>query len=84
MKSKEVRNHQLKKDQRWYEVCFTFISPWKEEGVNGRRRVWINVYGVSLHAWFPQMFRKTGNMIGKVVEIDNSTVSQNDLRTVES
>lgn len=41
----------LKEDPEWRNLCFMFIRPWKELDVNNRRRVWLNVFGVPLHAW---------------------------------
>lgn len=38
------------------------------------------MYGVPFHAWCPQIFRKIGNHIGKVVEVDKFTSSKGDLR----
>lgn len=80
VESKETYKQLLKEDQEWVQVCFTFIRPWKEDDVIGRRRVWISVYGVPLHAWGRQLFRKIGNQFGKVVEIDEATLAKKDLR----
>lgn len=61
-------------------LCFSSIRSWKESDINGRGKAWINIYGVPLHAWNDQMFRKVGNRLGRVLEIDEATSSRLNLR----
>lgn len=75
----EESNNILNEDKDWLELCFTSVRRWKETDLNGRKRVWVNVYGVPLHAWCDQMFRRIGNKLGKVIEIDSTTSSRSVL-----
>lgn len=78
--SKVEKNMILNEDPEWLKLVFKFIRPWRESDLNGKRRVWIEVYGVPLHAWCPQFFTRIGNRLGKTVEVDELTMSKEDLR----
>lgn len=40
----------------------------------------MNVHGVPLHGWCPQLFKKIGNHFGKVVEVRKMTEAKKELR----
>lgn len=69
MNSKDDRYRLLQEDKLWLALTFNSIGPWKESEVSGRRRVWLDVHGVPIHAWSPQFFKKTGNKFGKIVKM---------------
>lgn len=77
--SVEEKQNILNEKKEWLNSCFNNIGKWEEYDVNGRRRVWVNIFGVPLHAWCDQMFRRIGNRLGRVLEIDVSTLSKSDL-----
>lgn len=79
LESKDEGDIILNEDSDWLKLCFSFIRPWEEEDINGRRRVWVHVYGVPLHAWCPQFFKRVGNRFGKVMDIDKNTLDRSDL-----
>lgn len=39
----------------------------------------MGVFGVPLHAWSDQMFRRIGNIIGKVIQIEEETTQKKNL-----
>lgn len=41
----------LQEEQEWTKELFSFLRPWQEGDVNVRHKVWLNIYGVPLHAW---------------------------------
>lgn len=67
LNSMKDRNRLLKEDKEWLEITFKSIAPWQELDTNGRRRIWLEVHGVPIHAWSVQFFKKIGNKFGKSV-----------------
>lgn len=60
-----------------YFVC---LKPWEKKDINGKRRVWINIYGVPLHGWSKETFTRVGRNAGKVIEVHTDTVERRDCR----
>lgn len=38
--------------------------------------IWVTMKGVLLHAWHEDIFRMIGNCIGRTLEVDQRTISQ--------
>lgn len=71
----------MKEDPDWLNLAFTYVRQWREIDFNSHRKVWMEAFGVPLHAWCPQFFKRLGNQLGKVIEIDADTVDKKDLRS---
>lgn len=69
----------LEMDEEWKSMHFSFVREWEENDRNGRRKVWLGIYGVPLHAWCDQLFRKIGNTVEKVVQIEEDTTLKKQL-----
>lgn len=74
--NEEARVNLLEEEQEWMEEYFHFLKPWEEKDINGRRSVWIGVYGVPLHGWKKETFLKLGNNVGKSIEVHEETVER--------
>lgn len=55
------------------ENWFLSLKPWKSEMVTKDRSVWLNITGVSLHAWREEFFCTIVTLVGKFVNLDEST-----------
>lgn len=64
----EDRKKILEEDQDWLNMRFSNIRTWKEHDTNGRRKVWVSIYGIPLHAWCSKVFQRIGNKLGKTVD----------------
>ena len=55
---------------------FDEVRPWTSEEVCQTRRVWIECFGIPLHAWSLENLKKIGEQWGTVVGFDNETEQQ--------
>ncbi|KAL4356654.1 hypothetical protein AHAS_Ahas09G0108300 [Arachis hypogaea] len=61
---------------------FYMVWKWDETEKNESRRVWLEYYGVPIHAWSRNTFHRIGEQWGKVVECDKLTESGNSFSVV--
>lgn len=52
---------------------FHELKPWNPEVVAKEISVWINIIGVPIHGWKEDLFRTVVSMVGKYVNMDEST-----------
>jgi hypothetical protein len=57
----------------WWCTCFERFEEWSPKWVSNQRIVWLNCYGVPLHAWGEAIFKTLGFKFGSFIEIDNPT-----------
>lgn len=56
--------------------------PWDESFIVNERFVWVRCRGIPLHLWSRHYFESVGELVGKVVEVDQATVARNVLEYV--
>ena len=49
---------------------FNEVCKWSTQEYNHSRRAWIEVFGLSLHAWSPENLRKISSIWGSVISLD--------------
>ncbi|WJX64337.1 hypothetical protein P8452_49133 [Trifolium repens] len=57
----------------WWCTCFERFEEWSPNWVLNQRIVWLNCYGVPLHAWGEAIFKTLGFKFGTFIETDNPT-----------
>lgn len=77
--SQEERDNLLKEEEILKKEWVSYLRNWKDSDHNGRRRIWLSVYGVPLHVWSDQFFKKIGNIFGKIVQIKEETSLRKNL-----
>lgn len=55
------------------EKWFQNLQPWNKKMVAKERSVWLNITGVPLQTWKEDFFRYIVSMVGKYLNIDEST-----------
>ncbi|GKV35119.1 hypothetical protein SLEP1_g43433 [Rubroshorea leprosula] len=56
----------------WLSQWFDEIRPWTPTLVATERFVWVKCFGVSLHAWGPDLFNTIATLWGKFISLDES------------
>jgi hypothetical protein len=64
---------ELARDKDWWGGLLFDIKPWSPNQVCSRREIWLSMFGIPLHAWGEDTFRKLANKCGVFVEIDEAT-----------
>ncbi|KAL8512135.1 hypothetical protein ACS0TY_018550 [Phlomoides rotata] len=59
---------------------FLFLKPWNERDVHNVRITWTQWYGVPMHAWNPKFFKPVSLKFGKLIRIDDDTLSKRKLQ----
>lgn len=75
-----ARTNLLAEEEEWLSEWFVFLRPWSKRDVNGRRKVWMSIYGIPLHGWKKEIFMEVGSRFGKVVEVHQITEGIKDFR----
>ncbi|WJX31250.1 hypothetical protein P8452_19697 [Trifolium repens] len=65
-----------KLNKQWWDHCFTKLIPWKPNLVSECRDIWIQVYGLPLHAWEENSFKKIAGRFGVFLDFDEATVAK--------
>ena len=55
-----------KEHRQWWSVVFKDIKRWSPQLVASRRRVWLKVYGISMHVWEEGFFKQIGSFLGSL------------------
>ncbi|CAL0299917.1 unnamed protein product [Lupinus luteus] len=63
----------LRDEKEWFSTHFSSIHRWKPTDVAQDRFLWIRCYGIPLHAWEEDFFKKLGSLFGKFIGIDDRT-----------
>ncbi|WJX76281.1 hypothetical protein P8452_59720 [Trifolium repens] len=66
----------MKFNKQWWDCCFSKISPWKPRFVSECREIWIQIYGIPLHAWEEGTFKMVAGRFGVFVDFDEDTVAK--------
>jgi hypothetical protein len=69
----------MKFNSGWWDQCFSKILPWKPNFVSESREIWIQIYGIPLHAWEEGSFKMVAGRFGVFVDFDEATVAKQRL-----
>jgi hypothetical protein len=65
-----------KLNQKWWDHCFTKLIPWKPNLLSECRDIWIQVYGLPIHAWEENSFKRIAGRFGVFLDFDEATVAK--------
>ena len=57
---KEMKIKLLSEDSVWLDKWFNYVRPWTRADLNGRRLVWVSVYGLPPSGWIKEKFQDIG------------------------
>lgn len=75
----ERKRNLLEEDSGWLDQWFEMLRPWRKTDLNGRRLVWVSVYGMPPHGRNREKLRSVGGRVGRVVEIHQDTLEKMDM-----
>jgi hypothetical protein len=64
-----------KEHGQWWSVVLKDIRRWSPRLVASRRRVWLKVYGISMHVGEEGFFKQIGSFFGEFMDFDEDTVT---------
>jgi hypothetical protein len=66
-------------NKQWWDQCFLKIIPWKPNILSESRDIWIQIYGLPLHAWEEGSFKMVAGRFGVFLDFDEVTVAKRRL-----
>ncbi|MCI17992.1 DUF4283 domain protein [Trifolium medium] len=63
-------------NKTWWERWFSTLTPWRPNILPKRRRIWVRLFGVPLHIWSWEGFKKIIWRYGKLLYLDPETSEQ--------
>jgi RNA recognition motif-containing protein len=60
----------LKCNKGWWDFCFSKMLPWKPNILSESREVWLQIYGLPLHAWDEGSFKMMAGRFGVFLDFD--------------
>jgi hypothetical protein len=66
-------------NKQWWERWFTTLTPWRPDILPKGRRIWVRLFGVPLHIWSMEGFKKIIWRYGKLLNLDPETLEQSRL-----
>ncbi|GAU48923.1 hypothetical protein TSUD_301780 [Trifolium subterraneum] len=63
-------------NKKWWDLCFYKIFPWKPNFLSESREIWIQIYGLPLHAWEESSFKMVAGRFGVFLDFDEATVAK--------
>ncbi|GKU96309.1 hypothetical protein SLEP1_g9557 [Rubroshorea leprosula] len=61
---------------QWVTAYFDRIKYWAPSDIAEERFVWVRIQGLPIHAWSEESLSTIGNQVGKLVSIDEYTLSK--------
>ncbi|GLT47288.1 hypothetical protein SLA2020_209950 [Shorea laevis] len=61
---------------QWVAAYFDRIKYWSPSDIAEERFVWVRIQGIPLHAWSEESLTTIGNHVGKLISIDEYTLSK--------
>jgi hypothetical protein len=55
----------------WWGGLISAIKPWSPNQVASKKELWVNIYGVPLHAWSESTFRRIVSRCGEFLAMDD-------------
>ncbi|GAU34283.1 hypothetical protein TSUD_321290 [Trifolium subterraneum] len=65
----------MKSKKETIEYYFMEVKPWNPGLFAVQREVWVQVYGIPLHIWGEDLFKKVGDKLGGFLDFDYKTTS---------
>jgi hypothetical protein len=63
----------------WWDAHFKEVKVWTPNLVAKGRVVWIKIYGLPVHVWEEQTFKRLGSLFGEFLDFDESTITRQSL-----
>jgi hypothetical protein len=69
----------LKCNKQWFDHCFSKVISWKPNMLSESREIWIQVFGLPLHAWDENSFKRLAGRFGVFLDFDEATIEKQRL-----
>jgi hypothetical protein len=69
----------MKINKLWWDQCFLKIIPWQPKLLSESRDIWIQLYGIPIHAWEEGSFKMVAGRFGVFLDFDEATVAKHRL-----
>lgn len=69
-----IEKAECRKDQ-WWRGLFKTVKRWLPHMVAKQRRILIRLYGLPMHVWEEQSFKKLGALFGEFLDFDEATIN---------
>ena len=66
----------IAENKEWFEGFFESIVPWDDSFAVSEKIAWFRCRGLPLALWSNQCFERIGGLVGKLVKIDEGTISK--------
>ncbi|WJX32591.1 hypothetical protein P8452_20896 [Trifolium repens] len=66
-------------NKEWWDHCFYKVIPWKPNLVSESREIWIQIFGLPLHAWEESSFKMVAGRFGVFLDFDEATIEKQRL-----
>ncbi|WJX17882.1 hypothetical protein P8452_07743 [Trifolium repens] len=66
----------IKDAEEFFNHWFVKIKEWSPKEVSSDRAIWIRLYGVPVHAWRENFFKKMLELTGEVIVMDDDTINK--------
>jgi hypothetical protein len=76
---KEAIQQAYQTNKDWWERWFSTVKPWRPDILPKGRRIWVRLFGVPLHIWSLEGFKKIIWRYGKLLKLDPETMEQTRL-----
>ena len=63
----------------WWNATFKRAKRWSPERFVFSRKVWLNVFGIPLHAWDEPLFKLLRSKFGAFLDFDEATINRKRL-----
>ncbi|KAL8498658.1 hypothetical protein ACS0TY_021845 [Phlomoides rotata] len=71
-----IESKDLELISKWFE----YLEPWSVRDAHNVRLVWTQWFGVPMHAWNPNFFKLVSLKFGKMLRIDDNTISKKNVQ----
>jgi hypothetical protein len=69
----------MKFNKAWWDQCFLKIIPWQPNLLSECRNTWIQIYGIPLHGWEENSFKRIAGRFGVFLDFDEATIAKHRL-----
>ncbi|KAK2359679.1 zinc finger CCCH domain-containing protein [Trifolium repens] len=76
---KEAIQQAYQANKDWWERWFSTVKPWRPDILPKGRRIWVRLFGVPLHIWSFEGFKKIIWRYGNLLKLDPDTMEQSRL-----
>jgi hypothetical protein len=66
----------MKGNKEWWDFCCSKTVPWKPNLLVESREIWIQIYGLPLHAWDEGSFKMVAGRFGVFLDFDEATIAK--------